>query len=37
MDIEYNTTQAQKYKELGNHAYKSQDYHKAINYYTKAI
>jgi Flp pilus assembly protein TadD len=36
MDIEYNST-AQKYKELGNQAYKNQDYSKAINYYSKAI
>lgn len=36
MDIEYGSS-AQKYKELGNQAYKSQDYNKAINYYSKAI
>lgn len=36
MDIEYNSA-AQKYKELGNQAYKNQDYSKAATYYTKAI
>ena len=36
MDIELNPT-AMKYKEQGNQAYKSQNYDKAINYYTKAI
>lgn len=36
MDIEHNGL-AQKYKELGNQAYKSQDYSKALNYYSKAI
>jgi tetratricopeptide (TPR) repeat protein len=36
MDIEYNNS-AQKYKELGNQAYKNQDYSKAITYYSKAI
>jgi tetratricopeptide (TPR) repeat protein len=36
MDIEYNNN-AQKYKELGNQAYKNQDYNRAISYYTKAI
>jgi DnaJ family protein C protein 7 len=36
MDIEYNS-HAQKYKELGNQAYKAQDYSKAITHYTKAI
>jgi tetratricopeptide (TPR) repeat protein len=36
MEVEYNSA-ALKYKELGNQAYKNQDYAKATTYYTKAI
>ncbi len=34
MDIEHNANQ---FKQLGNQAYKAQDYPKAIKLYTKAI
>ena len=36
MDIEYNSD-AQKHKDLGNQAYKAQDYLKAISHYSRAI